>query len=128
MVALAVTVVTVVVIVLSVVFVPAQYADRIQGKWVRFGVMTAFFTVFSLKAYWRTRKSVRFWCIFLSFLALHLFGVGHLWTVYNGLSTLEVGLVGGGEFALMALVIYWVLGLGPDARLHRPKSPWIPEV
>jgi hypothetical protein len=59
---------------------------------------------------------------------LHLFGVGRLWAYYNGLSTVSVAFLGGIEFACMALVIYWVLGIAPDTRPHRSKSPWIPEV
>jgi len=106
--------------------VPAQYTHRIQGKWVRFGVMTVFFIVYSLKTYWRAVKSVGFWGIFLSFTALHLFGVGHLWSVYNGLSTLAVGLVGAVEWGCMALFIYWILGVGPDLRRHLSPSSWIP--
>jgi hypothetical protein len=126
--ALAVAIVTMAAIILAVVFVPAQYAEKIQGKWVRFALMTIFFFVFSMKSYWKERKSMGFWGIFLSFLALHIFGLGHLWAVDNGLSTLEVALAGGAEFVLMALVIYWLLGVGPDPRPHRSKSPWIPEV
>ena len=108
--------------------VPAQYTHRIQGKWVRFAVMTAGFIVFSLNSYWRSRKSLGFWGIFLSFLVLHLLGVGHLWAVYNGLSTLVVGLVGGAEWGCMALVIYWVLDVGPDLRSHHSRSRWIPRL
>ncbi len=126
LVASAVAIATIVVIALAVVYVPARYMDRIQGKWVRFGVMTIAFAVFSLNSYWRKRKSLGFWGIFLSFLGLQIFGVGRLWTVYNGLSTLVVGLVGGVEWVCMALVIYWVLGVGPDVRPQRPKSRWIP--
>ena len=126
LVALATAVVTALGIVLVAVYVPAKYTDRIQGKWVRFGVMTAGLIVFSLSSYWKARKSLRFWSIFLIFLALHLLGVGHLWAVYNGLSTLAVGLVGGVEWGCMALFIYWILGVGPDLRRHHSPSSWIP--
>jgi len=115
-------------ILLVVVYVPAKYTDRIQGKWARFAAMTGFLVVFSLSSYWKSRKSPGFWGIFLSFLALHLLGVGHLWAVYNGLSTLVVGLVGGAEWVCMALVIYWVLGVGPDMRSHHSRSRWIPKL
>lgn len=124
--ALAVAIATIVVIALTVVYVPARYTDRIQGRWVRFALVTIFFIVFSLNSYWKSRKSLGFWGIFLSFLTLHLLGVGHLWAIYNGLSTLVVGLVGGAEWVCMALVIYWVLGVGPDVRPERPKSRWTP--
>jgi|tagenome__1003787_1003787.scaffolds.fasta_scaffold20202143_2 hypothetical protein len=83
--------------------------------------MTAIFIAYSLRVYWRARKSVSFWCIFLSFLAVHLLGVGHLWTAYNGLSTFEVGLVGGAEFLSMAFVIYLALCVSPDMRRHSAK-------
>jgi hypothetical protein len=109
-----------------VVFVPSAYIDRIQGKWVRFGAMTAIFIAYSLKTYWRVRNSLGFWCIFAGFLALHVLGVGHLWLIYNGLSTIEVGIIGGAEWGCMALLIYWVLGIRPDVRRQHPKSRWIP--
>ena len=113
---------------LVVVFVPAKYSASIPGKWFRFGLINVFLVVYSLNAYWKARKSVGFWCIFLSFLALYLFGVGHLWAVYGGLSTLEVMIVGGMGFICMGLVTYWVLGIGPDLRPRRTKSPWTPEI
>lgn len=111
---------------LLVVYLPPRYADEIQGKWVRFGAMTSVFVAFSLKAFWKLRTSLSFWLIFLIFLLLHVVGVGHLWAVYNGLSTTMVGLLGGAEWGFMGLVIYWVLGVGPDLHAHRPRSPWIP--
>jgi hypothetical protein len=124
--ALAIAVVMIVSIMVIVVLVPTQYTDRIQGKWVRFGFMTIIFLGYSLKTYWKQRNSFGFWIIFLSFTALHLFGVGHLWSVYNGLSTLAVGLVGAVEWGCMALFIYWILGVGPDLRHHLSPSSWIP--
>jgi hypothetical protein len=114
--------------VLVIIFVPAKYSASMPGKWFRFGLIGAFLVVYSLSAYWKARKSVGFWCIFLSFHALYLFGVGHLWAVYGGLSTPEVMLVGGMGFICMGLVTYWVLGIGPDLRPRRPKSPWTPEI
>ena len=126
--ALAVAVLMMLFILLMVVYVPSHYTDRIHWKWVRFAVMTAGFIVFSLNSYWRSRKSLGFWGIFSTFLVMHLLGVGHLWAVYNGLSTLVVGLVGGAEWGCMALVIYWVLDVGPDLRSHQSRSRWIPRL
>ena len=126
MAALAVAIVTIVFIVLTVVYVPPHYTDRVQGKWVRFAFITVFLIAFSLKTYWKARKLLGFWCIFLSFFVLHLLGLGHLWAVYDGLPTLVAGLVGGAEWVCMALVIYWVLGVGPDVHTHRSRSRWIP--
>jgi hypothetical protein len=126
--ALGVTTVILLGIVLVAVFVPAKYSASIQFKWLRFGLITVYLVVFSLKAYWSAHKSVGFWCIFLGFLALYLLGVGHLWAVYGGLSTLEVMLVGGMGFICLGLVNYWVLGIRPDLRPRRAKSPWFPEI
>jgi hypothetical protein len=126
--ALGVTTVILLGIVLVAVFVPAKYSASILGKWLRFGLITVFLVVFSLKAYWSAHKSVGFWCIFLLFLAFYLLGVGHLWSVYGGLSTLEVMLVGGMGFICLGLVNYWVLGIRPDLRPRRAKSRWIPEI
>jgi hypothetical protein len=90
--------------------------------------MTVAFALFSLNSYWKERRSLGFWAIFLGFLGLQMFGVGRLWMLYNGLSTLVVGLVGAAEWVCMVLVIYWVLGVGPDVRRHAPKSRWTPTV
>lgn len=126
LVALTVAVVIVVVGVLVGLLVPLRYTHRIQGKWVRFVGMTIIFIAYSLRTYWRAKNSLGFWCIFLGFLVLHILGVGHLWSIYGGLSTIEVGLIGGAEWVCMALVIYWVLGVRPNVRSQRPKSRWIP--
>jgi hypothetical protein len=114
------------VILASVVFVPSLYADRIQSNWLRFGVMTIVFSVFSVKAYWKARKSLGFWIIFFSFLVVQCIGVGHLWATYNGLSTLIVALVGSGEWALMAVVLHWIIGVEPNLHPWRSRSRWIP--
>jgi Na+/proline symporter len=107
--------------------VPSRYLDRLQWKWVRFGGITVFFIVYSLKMYWRARNSTGFWGIFLSFLLLHLLGVGHLYSIYsNGLGTFEIGFLGGLEFGCMSLAIYWVLGVAPDVRRQHSRSRWIP--
>jgi hypothetical protein len=126
--ALGVTTVMLLGIAVVVVLVPVKYSASIPGKWFRVGLISVFLVVFSLKSYWSARKSVGFWCIFLAFLALYLFGVGHLWAVYDGLSTLEVMLVGGVGFVCLGLANYWVLGIRPDLRPRRSKSPWIPEI
>jgi hypothetical protein len=125
-VAIAVAIGTMGFIVLTVVYVSPHYTDRVQGKWVRFALITVVLIAFAISRYWKIRKSLGFWGIFLAFLAIHMFGVGYLWAIYNGLPTLVVGFVSGAELVCMALVIYWVLGVGPDARSHSAKSPWIP--
>jgi uncharacterized membrane protein len=127
LVALALVILMALLVALVALYVPAKYTDKIQSKWVEFGVITSFLVVFSMRAYWKARKSFGFWGIFLSFLALHLFGVGHLWAVYNGLSILEVGFISGAEILCLALTIYWVLGVGPDDGRHF-RSPWIPKI
>jgi hypothetical protein len=108
------------------VFLPQQYFEKIQWKWFRFSTGTILLVWLSLHAYWKIRKSLRFWCIFLSFLAVHLLGVGHFYYVGGGLSTVEVAVVGGIEWGCMAVVIYKVLRATPDLRQRHPRSPWTP--
>jgi hypothetical protein len=117
---------TFVLVAAAIISVPSRYLNSIEWKWVRFGGMTLFLILYSLKTYWRQRKSVRFLAIFLGFLSLDLFGVGYLWSIYNGLSTIEVAIVGVLEWVCMALLIHWALGVGPDVRTQHPKSPWTP--
>lgn len=114
-------------IILAVVFVPARFLERLSGsgKWVRFGLVTTGLVVLSLKSYWTSRKSLGFWFIFLTFLGIHFAGVGHLFSV-RAPSTLALAAICGIEMGCMALVIYWVLGVGPDLRSGRSRSPWIP--
>jgi hypothetical protein len=112
--ALVVVLVFMLVVVLSVALVPHQYTERIQGKWVRFGIVSIGFWGYTLKAYWKLRKSPNFWAILLGFLVIHLFGAGYFFYVGRGLSLLVFGPVCGVEFGCMALIIYWCLGVGPD--------------
>jgi flagellar biosynthesis protein FlhB len=112
--------------ILSVALIPHRYTERIQPRWVRFSAITVFLVLYSAKTYWNACKSLRLWAIFLAFLGLHLFGVGHLWAAYNGFSTLEATLLGGAEWLCMALIIYRALGIGPDARSNHSQSRWIP--
>jgi hypothetical protein len=95
-------------------FVPHQYTDRIQGKWVRFGVVSIFLIGYATKAYWKLRRSMGLWAIFAGFLIIHAFGVGRFFYLGNGLPLLTFGPVCGIEFGCMALTIYWFLGAGPD--------------
>lgn len=101
-------------------------ADRVPWKWIRFSLAFGCLIWFSLNAYWRLRKSLPFWGIFATFLLVHGLGLGYLYSTGQGLSTLEVSLVSGLAFGCMALVIYWVLGVGPEVRRQHSKSPWIP--
>jgi hypothetical protein len=126
--ALAVASIIIVGVIALIFLVPAKYHSNIDFKWFRFGVATAVLILYSVHAYWRARRSLRFWCIFLSFLAVYVFGVGYLWTIYGGLSTAEIALIAFLWWICMALVIYWMLGIGPDLRRHRGKSPWVPEL
>ncbi len=98
-------------IVLFAEFVPAQY--RVQTKWVRFLFVSAVFVGYAIRAYWRLRKSLIFWSIFLAFLAIHLLGVGYFFYVGSGLPLLVFGPACAIELMGMGFVIYWILGVGP---------------
>ena len=102
--------------VFSGLVIPPKYTDKIPWKWVRFAAMTLFFIVFSMRKYRNAPGSLRLWCIFLIFLAVHVLGVGYLWHLEDGFSTIGVAIVGTAEWICMALVIYWLLGITPDFR------------
>jgi len=127
LVALALALVTATVIWATVVFIPERHVNgMLQGHWLRFGIVTLFLCAFLLRAYWKARKSLGFWIIFSGFLAVHCLGLGHLWAIYNGFSTLEFVLLGCGEWVLIALLLYWVTGVEPSLRPWRSRSRWVP--
>jgi hypothetical protein len=110
----------------SIVLLPPQYIDNFQWKWMRFSLGFMFLIWFSLKTYWKLRRSLAFWGIFTCFFLVHGFGVGHFYYAGQGLSILEVGVIGGAEWGCMALVIYWVLHTAPDLRTRPRRSRWTP--
>ena len=69
---------------------------------------------YELKAYWRLRKSIGFWAIFLSFLFAYFLALGYFFHTGEGVSLVTFALTGSCEFVCMALVIYWILGAGPN--------------
>jgi len=91
--------------------IPATY--RIQPKWVRFLFVSIGFVGYAMKAYWKLRKSLVFWSIFLGFLAIHLLGIGSFFYLGAGLPLLVFGPVCAVELMAMGFVIYWILGVGP---------------
>ena len=92
-------------------FVPAQH--RIQTKWVRFLFVSVVFVGYAIRAYWKLRRSLVFWSIFLGFLVIHLLGIGYFFYVGSGLPLLVFGPVCAVELMGMGFVIYWILGVGP---------------
>ena len=101
------------VIVIGVAVVPPRYIERTQLKWVEFGLVSAFLVIYELRAYWKLRKSISFWCVFLGMLFVYLTGLGYFFYAGNGVSMVTFALTGGVEFACMAIVIYWLLDAGP---------------
>jgi len=101
--------VLVIVLTVSGVLIP----EKLQGKWLRFVVLTAFLIWYELKAYWKLRKSARFWMIFLSLLAVYSVWVGHFFYTKNGLSLVSFVLAGTAQFFCTAMLVYWLLGAGP---------------
>jgi hypothetical protein len=111
--AFAVAIATIVGIVLIADFIPAQYTHRIQPKWVRFGLVSVGFVGYGIKAYWKLRRSLTFWSIFLTFLAIHVVGLGYFFYAGEGLPLVLFGPACAVELMCMALVTYRVLGVGP---------------
>ena len=99
----------------SVVFVPRQYTAQISWKWTRFVVVTIFFVVYCLKTYWRARRHLRFWAILLGVFLIHFLGVGYFYYAGPGLPLVVFGPTVALEWALLALSVYHVLGIGPPA-------------
>jgi hypothetical protein len=97
-------------------FVPVQH--RIQTKWVRFLFVSVLFVSvgfvgYAIRAYWKLRRSLIFWSVFLGFLVIHLLGIGYFFYVGSGLPLLVFGPVCAVELMGMGFVIYWILGVGP---------------
>lgn len=127
LVALTFTVVIAAVILATAIFIPERYVSgMIQRHWIRFGGATVFLFAVLLRVYWNARKSFGFWIMFSGFLVVHCAGVGHLWSVYNGFSTLVLALFGSAEWVFMALVFHWVTGIEPRLRPWRSRSRWVP--
>jgi hypothetical protein len=103
----------VIVITVSALLIPEKYAHLLEGKWLRFVVVTALLIFYELKAYWKLRKSGWFWMIFLSVLGGYSIWVGHFFYIGNGLSLVSFVLAGTAQFFCIAMLIYWLLGAGP---------------
>jgi hypothetical protein len=100
----------------TVVFEPGFYTHEINWKWVRFAVVTTAFVAYCLKTYWRARKLLGFWVILVGVFLFHLLGVGYFYYAGGGLPLLIFGPVVGLEWALLALIVYQFLGIGPPMR------------
>ncbi|MGA7219447.1 MAG: hypothetical protein WBX38_14085 [Candidatus Sulfotelmatobacter sp.] len=100
----------------TAVLTPGIYGRRIDWKWVRFGVVTTFFVGYCLRTYWKARKHLTFWGIFLGVLILHLLGVGYFYYAGAGLPLLVFGPVVALEWALLAVAVHHFLGVGPQIR------------
>ena len=100
----------------SFVFVPKKYLDLIfsNPKWGRFTVVSVLFIIYCLKTYWRARKHLLFWAVFIGVLAVHFLGVGYFFYKGAGLPLLTFGPTVALEWALLALAVYYVLGIGPS--------------
>jgi len=85
------------------------------AKWIRFSTVTIAFVVVCLKTYWKARRHIVFWLILCGVLLLHFFGVGYFYYAGDGLPLTLFGPAVALEWALMAVVIYHVLGIGPDS-------------
>jgi hypothetical protein len=98
----------------TMVFKPGLYKHQINWKWVRFAVVTLAFVAYCLKTYWKARKYLGFWVIFLGVLVLHVLGVGYFYYAGVGLPLLIFGPVVALEWALLAIAVHHILGIRPD--------------
>ncbi len=112
--AFVVTILIMVITVSLIVYVPERRLEKFEWKWFRFSLVSALLVWFSLKAYWKLRKSAVFWGIFAGFLLFHCLGFGYFHYVGQGLNTLEVALLSGVEWGCMAIIIYKALRAAPD--------------
>jgi hypothetical protein len=119
LVATGVAIVAIPAIVAAVVLIPGQ--DRISWKWARFAVVTTFFVVYCLKTYWLARRHLRFWAILFGIFVIHFLGVGYFYYAGPGLPLMVFGPVVALEWALLALAVYRVLGIGPPASRHSDR-------
>ena len=94
-------------------YAPDQVIHRLVSKWERFILLSGVFVAFVMKAYWKVRQDLRFWTIFLSFMVVHFIGVGYFFWTGNGLPFPIFEIAIAVELGGFALVIYWVLGIGP---------------
>ena len=81
-----------------------------------------FFVVYCLKTHWRARKHLRFWPILLGILIMHFLGIGYFYYAGLGLPLILFGPTVAVEWALFAIIIYHVLGIGPAVSQHRESS------
>lgn len=80
---------------------------------MRFLFVSVGFVGYAIRAYWKLRRSLIFWSIFLGFLVIHLLGIGYFFYAGPGLPLLIFGPSCAVELMGMGFVIYWILGVGP---------------
>jgi hypothetical protein len=112
--AITVAIVVLAGIVAVVVWAPPTDVTRIPGKWIRFALVNGFLVFYELRAYWKLRKSLGFWGIFLGALGAYLACVGYFFYYGDGISLATFVLAGVAEATCFALVIYGVFGVGPS--------------
>jgi hypothetical protein len=114
--ATGVAMVTILFILATAALTPELYRRQIDWKWVRFGVVTILFVGYCFKTYWGARKRLGFWVILLGILVFHFLGVGYFYYDGAGLPLLTFGPVVALEWALLAVAVYYFLGIGPQER------------
>jgi hypothetical protein len=98
------------------VLIPKHYRDRVPWKWVRLAVVSTVFIVYCLKTYWQARKDWHFWLILLGVFGIHFAGMGYLFYRSEGLPFVFFGPAVALEWALLAVILYHVLGIAPRVR------------
>lgn len=114
--AAGVSIIALVLIWASVVFVPQRYVDGVSSQWARFGFVTIIFTAYWLRMYWKARRQLRFWLVLAGIMIVHFTAVGYIFYRNAGLLLLVITIAA--ETALLGFAVYHFLGIGPPLRKH----------
>ena len=106
-------------------YLPGFLAD-VDPPLVRFIVVTVVLPIYCLHAYRHLLRSIKFWGIFICFIAVHIFIVGEVYELFGGLPFELMVIAAYVEVVVLGFTIHWVLRALPDLRVSKSKSPWIP--
>lgn len=90
---------------------------QISSKWIELAIMTAMVFGFMVKVYWGYRHNAKVWLTLSLILLLHI-SVFSLFLVHYDwhLSFLAKVALPTGEWALLAILMYWILGVIPYSK------------
>ena len=85
----------------------------LASKWERFILLSSAVFIYVMRTYWKAKRDLRFWVIYLGFVVIHLCGIGYFFWTGGGLPFPIFELASAGEAIGMGLVLYWILGISP---------------